>query len=384
MINVTPNAETGAKDERSIRGLKVAMVTARFPPLLGGIETHVSEVARRLADRGLDITVLTTVISGRFPLSEQKEGLAIRRFRAGPPRTDFHASPALAREIIEGDYDLVHVQGVHTLLPPMALAASQWAGIPTVVTFHTGGHTSRLRNAVRDVQWLALRPLLQRSNALIAVCSYEVELFARRLGIDPQRVRLIRNGAEPLPVSDSPPRVAGSPLICSVGRLERYKGHHRLIAAMPPLLQLAPDAKLAIVGRGTYEKQLRRLASRLGVEQAVTFTSFGDAERADLGALVRSSDIVALVSDYEANPIALMEAVALGRKVVVANTSGLAELASEGIATAVPLNAHPTQLATVLLRVAAAPDPERTDLPAWDPCVDQLLGVYGEVDSTHN
>ena len=45
------------------------------------------------------------------------------------------------------------------------------------------------------------------------------------------------------------------------------------------------------------------------------------------------------MSDYEANPVAVMEALALGRKVVVADTSGLSELASEGLATAVPPNA---------------------------------------------
>jgi len=223
-----------------------------------------------------------------------------------------------------------------------------------------------------------LRPLLRRSNALIAVCAYEVEQFARRLKIDPHRIQLIRNGAEPLPVDDSPRVAPGSPLISSVGRLERYKGHHRLVAAMPTLLEMAPDARLAIVGRGTYERQLRRLVTRLGVEQAVMFTSFDTTERAALGGLVRSSDVVALLSDYEANPVALMEALALGRKVVVADTSGLTELASEGLATAVPLNIPPTKLARVLVKVAAGPGPKSPDLTTWDHCVDQLLRVYSE------
>ena len=166
-------------------------------------------------------------------------------------------SPSLVREIAGGRYDLVHMQGLHTLLPPMVLRASERAGIPTVVSFHTGGHSSRIRTLIREPQWRAIRPLLRRSNALVAVCTYEVEQFARRLRIEPQRIRLIRNGAEPLPVDeDAQPVVTGSPLICSVGRLERYKGHHRLVAAMPALLEMAPDARLVIVGRGSYERQL--------------------------------------------------------------------------------------------------------------------------------
>ena len=355
------------------------MVASRFPPLLGGIETHVDEVSRRMAARGLEVTVLTTDVSGGLPPREDREGLTVRRFRAGPRGTDLHASPSLVHEIAKGRYDLVHVQGLHTLLPPMTLRACQRAGIPTVVSFHTGGHSSRVRTAIREPQWRALRPLLRKSNALIAVCTYEVEQFANRLRIDPGRIRLIRNGAEPLPVDDNARVVAaGSPLISSVGRLERYKGHHRLVAAMPALLEMAPDARLVIVGRGSYEKQLRRLVARSRVERAVTFTSFDTEERAALGALIRSSDIVALMSEYEANPVALMEALALGRRVVVADTSGLTELAANGLAHAVPLHASPTELARALVSVAAAPGPQNPPLPTWDNCVDELLQVYAE------
>jgi glycosyltransferase involved in cell wall biosynthesis len=362
---------------------RVAMVCARYLPDLGGIETHVSEVAPRMVAKGIDLTVLTTDLSGRLPPYEQHGDLVIRRFPAHPRRSDLYASPALARAVARGGYDLVHVQGLHTLLPPMVLATARRAGIPTVVTFHTGGHSSHLRNALRDVQWWSMRPLLHRSDALIAVCANEVELFARRLGVAPETIRLIRNGAEPLPVGDAVAEVSGSPLICSVGRLERYKGHHRLIAAMPALLAIAPGAHLAVVGLGNYESHLRRLTARLGVGQAVTFTAFDSKHRAALGALVGSSDVVALLSDYEANPVAVMEALALGRKVVVAATSGLTELASEGLVTAVAPDAPPSVLAALLARVAADPDACAPKLPTWDGCVDELCGVYAEVASAH-
>jgi glycosyltransferase involved in cell wall biosynthesis len=160
------------------------------------------------------------------------------------------------------------------------------------------------------------------------------------------------------------------------------KGHQRLIKAMPDLLDLAPDARLAVVGRGSFEHELRRLAARLQVEHAVTFTSFDDTRREALGAVLQSSDVVALMSDYEANPVAVMEALALGRKVVVADTSGLSELASEGLATAVPPNVSPRALAGVIAQVAARGDPVAPDLPTWDGCADQLLGLYEEILSS--
>ncbi len=355
------------------------MVSSRYPPHLGGVETHVREVGRRLTGRGLDVTILTTDLTGELHAVEHDDALVVRRYAAWPRRADFYISPAIVKEIQTGGYDLVHVQGVNNFLPPMALAAAQSSGIPTVATFHTGGHTSRLRTMVRGVQWQALRPLLRRARALVAVCHFEVDTFSRRLGLEPGRIRLIRNGAEPLPVGDRAPAITGSPLICSVARLERYKGHHRLIAAMPALLELAPGARLAVIGRGEYEPRLREMVERMRLERAVTFASFDASERADLGALLRSSDVVALMSDYEANPVAVMEALALGRPVLVADTSGLSELAAEGLATAVAPDIAPGELARTLLEVAAGPAPATTDLPDWDECTDRLLRLYEEI-----
>ena len=74
---------------------------------------------------------------------------------------------------------------------------------------------------------------------------------------------------------------------------------------------------------------------------------------------MRSSDVVVLLSEYEANPVAVMEALALGRKVVVADTSGLTELATKGYATAVPLSVQPAELAKVLVSVVAGPGSSR-------------------------
>jgi glycosyltransferase involved in cell wall biosynthesis len=376
-----PRADRRVDERHGMEGLRLAMVASRFPPLVGGIETIVDESARRMAVRGLDVTVLTTDLTGELLSTEYRDGFTVRRFRAWPGWTDLYVSPSLIREIRNGRYDLVHVQGINNLLPPTALRASQRAGIPTVVCFHTGGNSSRLRTAVREHQWWLERGFLRKSTTLVASCQYEVEHFARRLRIDPGRIRLIRNGSEPLPVDGTPPAFSASPLISSVGRLERYKGHHRVIAAMPELLEAAPGAKLAIVGRGPYEKQLRRQVARLGVDQAVVFTSFGSTERAGLGALVSASDIVALLSDYEANPVAVMEAFALGRRVIVADTSGLTELGSVGSATVVPPDIAPVELARVLVTLAAQPEPERLDLPTWDDCVDEFIQVYAETVS---
>ena len=360
--------------------LRIAMVTARALPFMGGIETHVHEVSRRLAASGVQVTVLTTDTTGELPPSERADGYDIRRWPAYPRSRDYLWSPGLVRHLREAqsDYNVVHVQGVHTLVPPSALAAAR-NRIPAVLTFHTGGHSSGLRNFVRPLQWKVISPLLRSAAALVAVCEYERQTFARVLGVDESSIRLIRNGCEPLPVDHSLPTTEGQPLIVSVGRLEEYKGHHRILQAMPELLRRAPGARLELIGSGPFEQALRDMAGELGVTEQMSIRSFGPLERGGLGKVVSDAEVVCLLSEYEAHPVAVMEAVGTGTPALVADTSGLTELGREGLATTIALDASPEEIATAVLALAAAPRTSPPQLPTWDDCAAQLRSLYREV-----
>jgi glycosyltransferase involved in cell wall biosynthesis len=360
--------------------VRVAMVTANALPLMGGIETHVHEVATRLGAAGVDVTVLTTDRSGDLPAHEDQPGYRLSRWRAYPDSPDFFLAPGLVRHLLSEHYDVVHMQGVHTLVAPTALAAARRARIPSVLTFHTGGHSSRLRGSLRPVQWRLLSPLLRSAAALVAVSEYERRTFAAVLGTPSEStIRLIRNGSDPLPVDPFAAKPAGSPLLLSVGRLERYKGHHRIVRAMPAILAKAPDARLILVGEGPYERPLRELASELGVADQVSIRSFGPERRAVMGKLVADADVLCLLSEYEAHPVAVMEGVGAGTKVLVADTSGLTELGTTGLATTIALHASAEQLAAAVLGVAAASPPAPPDLPSWDACAESLQSLYREV-----
>jgi glycosyltransferase involved in cell wall biosynthesis len=368
-------------DPGGSRALRVAMVSARALPLMGGIETHVHEVSRRLAAAGVDVTVLTTDISGELPADETVFGYRIRRWPSYPRSRDYYLAPGLARHLLQAHdkYDVVHIQGVHALVAPVALAATRRAHIPSVLTFHTGGHSSGLREALRPVQWKLLGPLLRSAAALVAVCEFERTNFARTLGVPESSIRLIRNGCDPLPIDPSEPKPEGSPLLVSVGRLERYKGHHRILQAMPEILKRARDARLALIGGGPYEQPLRDMAEQLGVADRLSIRSFGPDERAAMGSIVANADVVCLLSDYEAHPVAVMEAIGTGSKVLVADTSGLSELGRDGLVTLVPVEASPEQVASAALAVAAAPRTAPPYVPTWDDCAQQLLQLYEEV-----
>lgn len=363
------------------RNLRVAMVAARTLPYMGGIETHVHEVSRRLAALGVEVTVLTTDTSGELPAAESTSGYRVLRWPAYPRSRDYYFSPGLIRHLRQAgsDYDVVHIQGVHTLVPPSALSAAKHAGIPSTLTLHTGGNSSSLRGFIRPLQWKLIAPLLKSAAALIAVCEFERATFARVLGVDESAIRVIRNGCDPLPVDDLLPTTPGDPLLVSVGRLEEYKGHHRILRAMPAILKRAPEARLEIVGSGPFEGALWDMARELGVAERVAIRGFGPQERGGLGKVVSDADVFCLLSEYEAHPVAVMEAVGTGTRALVADTSGLSELGRDGLATTIALDASPDEIAAAVLALAAAPRTAPPPLPTWDDCVAQLLALYREL-----
>jgi glycosyltransferase involved in cell wall biosynthesis len=376
VTSVLPNPS-----DSSTKRLRVAMVTAKFAPHVGGIETHVLEVSRRLVDRGMEVTVLTTEVEGASAATEVRDGFTVERYPTVGPIEDFYLSPTLARAISQGGYDVVHVQGVNTLLPFLALRAARKSDTPAVLTFHTGGHSSKLRTVIRAPQWSALSPALRKADRLIAVCEYERDTFARHTGLGQEAFSVIRNGAERLPIDeDVAPVMEGDPLVLSIGRLEKYKGHHRVIAAMPELLRAAPGARLGIIGQGPYEAELQRQVVAAGLESRVQFLSFGPSERGNLGALLARADVVTLMSEYEAHPVAVMEALALGTPAVVAEGSGLTELGRGGLVHTVPVQTAPAELATTMLDVARGNSmASMPPLPTWDDCTDGIAKVYEDV-----
>jgi glycosyltransferase involved in cell wall biosynthesis len=357
---------------------RVLMVSAGFPPYTGGIETHVREVAPRLARLGLDVEVLTTDRSGDLPVRDLVDGVEVVRIPAYPRGRDYYFAPGIIRHLQAGRYDLVHLQGYHNLVAPLTMIAAHRARTPYVVSFHSGGHSSRLRRMIRGVQRLALRPGFVSSARLIAVSRFELDLFRRSLRLAPSRFALIPNGCRmPQPSTAPNPEV---PLVLSVGRLERYKGHHRLVAAWPLVLQHLPAARLRIVGVGPYEGELRQQIQALGLTERIEITSVPPGNPQAMSDALGQANLVALLSDYEAHPVAVVEALAVGRPVLVSESSGLGEIAAAGLALGVPVEAGPDQVARAILQQLR--DPLKVDtaaLPSWDDCAGQLHDLYRSV-----
>jgi phosphatidylinositol alpha-1,6-mannosyltransferase len=125
--------------------------------------------------------------------------------------------------------------------------------------------------------------------------------------------------------------LCGRRIVLTVGRLsaaERYKGHDRLITALPGIVCQVPDAAYLIVGSGDDRSRLEQLAREAGVSDRVVFAGqVPDAELADYFALAHA---FAMPSTGEGFGIAFLEAAASGLPVIGGNRDGSVDALADG------------------------------------------------------
>ncbi|MDP2631974.1 MAG: glycosyltransferase [Candidatus Uhrbacteria bacterium] len=107
------------------------------------------------------------------------------------------------------------------------------------------------------------------------------------------------------------------------GRLERYKGVHNLIEAM----KLFPQVTLKIIGSGPYESELRKIAKGMGNVKFLGFVS-GNGLWETVG---RARVVVVPSQVYETFGLSALEAMAVGRPVIVSDVGALKEVVEDGV-----------------------------------------------------
>jgi glycosyltransferase involved in cell wall biosynthesis len=139
-------------------------------------------------------------------------------------------------------------------------------------------------------------------------------------------------------------------LVGNVAHLRPEKGHTFLLKAMQKVIEKRADVSCVVVGREKAKGMLQKLkeyAKELGVQEHVVFVGF----REDARELMKAFYVFVLSSLYEGLPIALLEAMALGKPVVVTNTGGVPEVVRDGVEGFLVKPGDPDALADHLLRL---------------------------------
>jgi glycosyltransferase involved in cell wall biosynthesis len=272
----------------------------------------------------------------------------------------------------------------------------QWLTAPTLDARLLPPHRPRLMTAHYVLpprpsrrQLGGARRVFGAMDAVIAHSEHGARRLREQVGLDPNRVRVIHHGAfdyltrlpEEKPLA---PELQGAegPVILFFGLLRPYKGIDTLIEAF----RAVDGAELWIVGNPRMDVEpLRRLAAE--VPGRVRFlTRF--VEDAEIPALMRRADVVALpYRDVEHSGV-LYAALAFGKPLVLSAVGGFPEVAEQGAARLVPPEDQ-SALATVLSELVGSEN-ARAELGeaaeraaagsySWDEAARQTLALYEEL-----
>ena len=363
---------------------------------VGGPATHVLVADRGLRERGWQ----TLLVHGQVEPDEVEVDLTavdlpMRRVpslaRPIQPVADARAFAAVVRAIRQHRPQIIHshLSKAGLIARSAAIATSSAARVHTFHGTVFGGYFGDRSSAaiVRAEQFLGAR-----TDRVIALSERQRhELVENRIA-PPERVRIVPLGLDlgrfgQLDRATARERL-GEPrdafLVVAIGRLVPIKRIDRLIRAFAILAGTLANARLAIIGDGAERPGLEALVAELGLAGRVRFAGW----QADSPAWYAAADAVALTSDREGTPLALIEAAAAGRPAVAGDVGGVADVVLDGLTGFVVQADDETAFADRLGRLAVDPDlrrrlgeaaPERARAYAGERLVDDLDRLYREL-----
>ena len=251
-----------------------------------------------------------------------------------PPETVRQASPrgrvgfaiaGLARGF-ESPVDVVFCGHVH-FVRLASLIARAWRAKLIVQThgWEIGSHDK--------VAW----SVVEKSDLILCVSRHTRRVICEQVAVAPERIVVLSNTVAdrftPGEGSEFRERhgVGNKRLLLTVGRLasrERYKGHDRVIAAMPALLAQGHDVLYVIAGEGDDRARLEQCARDLGLQDRVRF--LGALTSGELVCAYRAADVFVMPSTGEGFGISYLEAMACGTPALGLAAGGATDALADG------------------------------------------------------
>ncbi|MFD6318175.1 glycosyltransferase family 4 protein [Methylorubrum populi] len=388
--------------------LRVTMLGLRgVPNVQGGVESHVENLALRLAELGCEVEVI--VRSAYVDAASPRTWHGIRLTRLWSPRrsgieTFLHSLLGVLRAGVSRP-DILHIHGIG---PALFTPLARLLGLRVVVTHHSPNYEHEKWGAgARTLLRLGEQVAMRWAHGRITVSTFLAEAMRRRYGV---AIEVIPNGiATPRILSSTGTLTAYglSPgrYVLSVARIDPVKRQLDLIAALTrqaqpaaPVLVSAEGGgddgfepaggepwRLALVGGADHGTEYARAvaeAAAASAEVVMLGYQSGDA----LAELFSHAGAFAMVSSHEAQPIAVLEAMSYGCPLILSDIPAHHEIAPPGTIFVTPgdvaglsarvaaiASGHDTETVTAADRARVA---ERHD---WRAIARRTLQVYRTV-----
>ena len=366
--------------------MNILHVIGSVAPRYGGPSIAVAGMAKALIDRGHSVEIFTTDMDGpsrlQVPTKKQTDwrGVPTTFFPVSRPRsyvTSLSLGAALIRRIC--DYDILHIHSLYLFHSMVAGHYCRQFDIPYLVRphgtlnpYHRGHH--RLRKSVYDM--LVERRNLNAAAGLHYTSTAERDFadnlrlkappYVVPLGVDPATLKA---PTPPQALLSMEPRLAGRMLVTFIGRLTAKKRLDLLVEAFASLRNTTSRAHLVIAGPDDegIGQQLQTQIRKLGLADRVSLLGLVTGQTKT--ALLQLSHVFVLPSYDENFAVAVVEAMAAGLPVVVAEGVALhREIDQARAGLVVP--ATPTGIGAALHRLLG------------DPAMNSSMGRNGQALAT--
>jgi glycosyltransferase involved in cell wall biosynthesis len=313
---------------------------------IGGSQEAVRTLAKYLPSQNC-LPVVCALFDGGPLVSDLKlQGTQVEVLSL--PRHRFFALPwfitdmariwrELARVITAYEIDVVqtYILGFQHFL---VLALARRIGVSlTILNFRNekflpDRHPRSLRNRIHR---LAYRVTRRQVGGFVAVSAETKQAMVRLLGLSEEDVTVILNGVDleryRQPVDHALVRrelglEPDASLIVTVATLKPQKGHRYLIEAAANLVRRYPKVCYLLVGDGELRAELEAQVKAFGLSERILFLG----SRRDVARILTVSDLFVLPSLWEGFSMALLEAMAAGKPVVVTRVSGTSQVIVDG------------------------------------------------------
>ena len=322
----------------------------------GGAENHVAELIRHQRSRGAAVCVAYLRGSGTWTTELVRLGVEVHNLEL-----KFYGdlAPLLKlRRLIKLKKPVL----LHAHMPPaelytrLALIGTSRQSLPLVITKHN-------QEPFYPGPFHALmgRIVARRASAVIAISeAVRGYMTGPGLGLPASEIETIHYGIDARPfceVSDAAAiglrREWNVPddalLIGFVGRFVPQKSLDTLLTAFASFkARSASNGRLALVGTGPLEENLRRQAKKLGIGGDIVWPGF----REDIPDIMRAFDIFVLPSIYEGLGLVLLEAMAAGRPVVASRTGAIPEVVMDQLTGILVAVANHDELAQAFIKLS--------------------------------
>ena len=350
--------------------MKIAQVCHRFHPSIGGIETHVFEVSKRLVARGIEVDIITTE---KLPVDHvlmDKLGLNVIQFQSVSPENAVFFSLDLYNYMkrSSGSYDVVHAHNYQALPALFSALAKKENKFIFTPHFHDTARSLLGRLFYGPYHYFGRR-IFEKSDAVICVSNFEKKKILEMIYHDESKMCVIPNGVNKEDFANIA-KDENQKFILSVGRLEQSKGLQYLIDVLP---YLDPDVVLHIVGDGPYRDALLQRAKEKGVLSRVHFSSRLSREE-----LVKEYSLASLyvsLSLTEAFGITVAEALVAKTPCIVTTRSALADWIDNKYCFGID---DPTDVVffSKLINKVSNIEVGHVKIASWGDVTDRIVGIY--------